>query len=333
MPTTQEIINYDSFLTLTIKNYSDQLQKNFLQYRPSVSVLMDEYGHTDTRGGRIWQGMAEYGTNPTGKFFDGPDTFDQTPAQVAQPIQYQWRYLGSAVSMTKTEMLENSGPVALANLAEVRIRQAVRTMVLILGNETFGNGTNYGGKTIAGLASAISTTPSTGAVGGLDPATWTWWRNNAITSFGSFAANGVNGSAQDLVLRQFNNCTDGMFDRPTCIISDQTTWEFYNRTNLQPVRYIGTNNPAREGNAADLSFKALEYQGMKWYWDRQCPTGRMYYLNTNYIHYVIDPRFQFDWTDPMTYPNQLAYTRICGLRLFLATKNRMFLAVNDGITA
>jgi hypothetical protein len=327
MPTTSETINYDSFLTLTIKNYSDKLEKNFLQWRPIVNLLFDNWSRTDTRGGRIWQGIAEYGQNPTTKFFDGADTFDQTPTQVAQPIQYQWRYLGAAVSMTKTEMLENSGPVALADLAETRMKQAVRTGVLVLGQECFGDGTNYGGKTIVGLATAVSTTPSSGSVGGLDPSTWSWWRNNATTSFGSWAANGVNGSATDGVIRQFNNCTDGMVDRPTAIVSDQTTWEYYNRTNLQPVRYILPET------TADLSFRALEYQGMSWYWDRQCPAGRAYILNNNYIHFKVDPRFKFEWTAPMSYPNQLAFTRILGLRLVLVTTSRMFHAVLDGITA
>lgn len=332
MPTTTETTTYDSFVTLTIKNYEKKLNKQFLEYRPAVNILFDNYKHTDTKGGRIWQGIAEYGVNPTVKFFDGADTFSQEVTQVAQPIMYQWRYMGATISLLKTEMLENSGPVALADLTEVRLKQCLRTMNLIIGNEIFSDGTNYGGKTFVGLAAAVSTTPSadpaSGSLGGLSAATWNWWRNNATTSFGSFAANGVNGSASDLVLRQFNNCTDGMVERPTDIISDQATWEFYNKTNIQPVRYVDQVNAT-----ADLSFKALEYQGIKWVWDRQCPTGRTYILNRNHIHFMVDPRYMFEWTSDLQYPNQLAYTRIVGLRLFMCTRVRMFSAVLDGITA
>jgi hypothetical protein len=327
MPTTSETIQYDTFLTLTIKNYSKELNKNFLKYRPAVNVLMDEYGNKDTRGGRVWQGIAEYGTNSNVKFFSGADTFAQEPAQTAQPIQYNWRYLGGTVSMTKTEMLENSGPVALADIAETRINQTLRTMNLVLGNEIFSDGTNYGGQTITGLQAGIATNATT-VVGGLDPATFPFWRNSYRTSCGSFASNGVNGSATDYVLDMFNNCTDGMFDRPTAIISDQATWQYYNKTNLQPVRYLDQVNAT-----ADLSFKALEYQGMKWYWDRQCPSGTMYFLNKQYVHFMVDPRFQFDWTEPLSYPNQLAYTRIVGLRLALVYKSRMFLGVASGWSA
>ncbi len=329
MPTTSETIQYDTFLTLTIKNYSKELQKNFLKYRPGVMVLMDDYGKKDTRGGRVWQGIAEYGTNGNVKFFNGADTFAQEPAQTAQPIQYNWRYLGGTVSMTKTEMLENSGPVALADIAETRINQTLRTMNMILGNEIFSDGTNYGGQTIVGLQTGIATNATT-SVGGLDPASFPFWRNSYRTSCGSFIANGVKGSANDYVLNMFNSCTDGMYDRPTALLSDQATWEYYNNANTQEVRYIRGGGA---GGTADMSFQALEYQGMKWYWDRQCPAGTIYFLNSNYVHFMTDPRFTFEWTSPLSYPNQLAYTRIVGLRLALVYKSRMFLGVTTGWSA
>jgi hypothetical protein len=73
--------------------------------------------------------------------------------------------------------------------------------------------------------------------------------------------------------------------------------------------------------------------GRPWYWDRQCPTGRAYFIRTSDTHMVVDPRFLFEWTGPLTYPDQLAFTRLCGVRFFMRTNRRMFQAVVDGITA
>jgi hypothetical protein len=324
MPTTSETIQYDSFFTLTLKNYSKQLEKNFLEYRPAVSILFDQYAHKDTRGGRIWQGIAEYGINNTVKFFAGAETFSQEVAQVAQPIMYPWKYLGGSVSMTKTEMLENSGPVALADLLEVRVKQALRTMNLVIGQEIFSDGSNYGGQTFQGLGAIISATPSTdpstGAVGGLSAATWNFWRNNFQAAGDTFANKGVNGATGDYVLRNWNNCTDGMAETPTHVVSDQTLWEAYNRTNLQPVRYVDEIK-----GTADLTFRALEYQGRKWVWDRQAPALNLLFLNTKHVHFMTDPRCFFQWTEDMSYPNQLAYTRLVALRLALVARSRMFL--------
>ena len=333
MPSTTETTVYDTFFTATIKNYSTKLEKNFLEYWAIVDALMDNYSHSDSSGGRLYQTSAEYGLNTTTKFFDGADPFSQEPAQTAQPLVYQWRYLGSTVSMTETEMLENRGTAALWNITESRIRQAIRSMNLILGQELYSDGTNYGGKTIIGLAAGVSTTPTvdpaSGAVGGLSVTSFPFWANNATISAGSFAANGVKGSADDVVIRMFNNCTDGSAQRPKVIVSSQDVWEFYNRTLLGTLRYLDPTH----SKAGDGSFASLEYQGIPWRWDRLCPSGRMYFLDPEKLHLMVDPAFKFKWTPALTYPNQLAYTRICGLRLSMAYKARMFTGVIDGFTA
>lgn len=324
MSAPTQTITYDSFFTLTLTNFSTVSEKNFLEYRPGLMVLFDQFGKTDARGGRFWQGIAEYGTNPSATYYSGVDTFTQESAQVALPLNYEWKYLGGALSMTQQEMLENSGPVALADITELRLRQIMRTLALLINQEIYGDGTNYGGKAFVGLGAAISST-GTNTVGGLDPVTYPWWKNNAIPSAGSWATYGV-GSTADKVLTLWNNCSDGPMV-PDAVISDQTTWERYNRTNVAQMRYIDHNGPA------DLTFQALAYQGKKWYWDRQCPDGTLYMLNKQSIHFVVDPRFKFKWTAPMGYPNQFAFTRLVGLRFFLKTANRMFLGMSSGWTA
>lgn len=328
MPTTAETINYDSFLATTIKNYSKEMKGQYLMRRPAVGLLFDEYRKTDTRGGRTWQGMVDYGQSATAQFFSGSDTFSTQPQQVAQPIQYNWTYLGGSVAMTKTEQLENSGPVALASLLDTRMKQLNRTFDLIIGNEIFSDGTNFGGKSFIGLAAAISTTPTVGTVGGLNPATWPFWQNNAATAFGSFAANGPNGTT-DAWITTWNNCTDGDI-APDFTISAQNVWEWYHKTTNVPVRFV---RPGGQGDSADITWRSLEYMGKPWYWDRQCPAGRAYLLRTEDTYFMVDPRYLFEWTAPLTYPDQLAFTRICGLRFFLLTNRRMFQAVYDGVTA
>ena len=170
MPTTAETINYNSFLTTTIKNYSKIMVGQYLTRRPGVGLFFDEYRHTDSSGGRTWQGMVDYGQSATAQFFAGSDTFSTQPQEVAQPLRYDWKYLGGSIAITKTEQLENSGPVALASLLDTRMKQLNRTFDLVIGNEIYSDGTNFGGKSFVGLAAGISTTPTTGAVGGLDPA-------------------------------------------------------------------------------------------------------------------------------------------------------------------
>ena len=119
------------------------------------------------------------------------------------------------------EQAENRGQAALFSIVESRLRQVTRTMASVINEAIFLDGTGTGGKSIAGLAALVSTTPSTGVVGLLDPATNPFWRNTAVTSAGSFAANGVKGTATDVVETAFNNSTDGTYDTPNAIVSAQ----------------------------------------------------------------------------------------------------------------
>lgn len=327
MPTTTETINYDSFLTTTIKDFSSEVVTQAITNRPGVALFFDKFRHTSNKGGRTWQGIADYGQNSTVQFFNGADTFNTQPQQVAQPVAYDWKYLGGGISMTKTEMLENRGPVALASLVDLRMKQLFRTFDLTIGNELFSDGTNFGGKSFFGLAAAISTT-GTNILGGLDPASFPFWSNNTATSFGSFAANGPNGTT-DSWITVWNNCTDGG-KKPDFIISSQSVWESYHKTCNAPVRFV---RPDGQGETGDVTWQELEYMGRPWYWDRQCVAGRAYMIRKDHTHFMVDPGYLFEWTAPLTAPDQLTFTKLCGLRFFFRTVCRMFSAVVDGVTA
>lgn len=101
----------------------------------------------------------------------------------------------------------------------------------------------------------------------------------------------------------------------------------YNSALLQIARQI---DPYKVG---DLSFSALEYQGMPWYQDRQCPSGRIYTGNTRYVHFFYDPAVMFKWSEKRTWPDQLLDIRILSLRLAFVFRSRMFLGVTDGWVA
>ena len=55
--------------------------------------------------------------------------------------------------------------------------------------------------------------------------------------------------------------------------------------------------------------------------------------NTDYIHFVTDPGMLFEWSEPLTYPNQLTFNRLCASRILLRCTSRMFHFVTDGWTA
>ncbi len=324
-----ETIEWDSFYTATLRNFESQLYKQFLKFRPTVDKLFDNFSLTDAKGGRTWQGIAEYGTAPV-KMFRGVDSFNQETTETFRPIRQDWVYAGGSVSMSVTEGLENSGAVALADILESRVNQVLRSINILIGNEIFGDGTNYPeAGTIDGFKKLVAENATTSACG-LDPAEYDWWQNNYRTACGAFATNGPYGSTQDYIMNMFNVCSDGDADRPTFMVTDQGFWEAFakrlNATATGIVRYV------RNDQTPDSAWRTIDFYGIPIIWDRQCPTGYNYMINTKYLKFRIDPRFNLKWTAPLSYPNQLMYTRIVGLRFFLNMTARMFHGVTSGWT-
>lgn len=326
-----ETVEWDTFYTATLRNFESTLHKQFLKYRPTVEKLFDNFSLSDSRGGRTWQGIAEHGLAPTVKMFRGAESFSQEVTQTMLPIRQDWVYAGGSVSMAVTEGLENSGAVALADILETRVNQVLRSVNILIGNEIFGDGSNYPeAGTIDGLKKLLAENSTTSACG-LDPATYTWWQNNYRTGCGAFATYGIYGASADYIMNMFNACSDGDADRPSFIVCDQGFWEAYARR----INYTGAAHSMvtyQKSGEPDGAWKALSYYGIPVIWDRQCPTGYCYMINTKYLKFRIDPRFNLKWTAPLSYPNQLMYTRIVGLRFFLNMTARMFHGVTSGWT-
>jgi hypothetical protein len=77
-------------------------------------------------------------------------------------------------------MLQNSGKEAVIDLLSSRIKNAERTFMNGLAYDVYSDGTATG--QITGLQALVSTAPTSGTVGGIDRATWVFWRNIAYSA-------------------------------------------------------------------------------------------------------------------------------------------------------
>src|SRR5690625_7622461 len=78
-------------------------------------------------------------------------------------------------------MLQKAGREQMIDLHEGRIKVAETRLQNRIAADIYGDGTGNGGKDITGLQAAISSTPTTGTYGGIDRATWNFWRNQVIS--------------------------------------------------------------------------------------------------------------------------------------------------------
>ena len=124
----------DSFYSSTLLNFQKGLAKNFIEYRPIVKLLMDDYGHKDSGGWGI-TAPVEYGANANTKFISPYDAIDTTPTENATTAIYPWRHMASSAAVSDIEAIANTGQERIFELFKTRVRGAIRSMANLLGSE------------------------------------------------------------------------------------------------------------------------------------------------------------------------------------------------------
>lgn len=315
-----QTVNLDTLISTTLQDYLPEMAVNVIQDCPTGNYLLDKVGKFRQGGTRISPALM-YGANSTVTYYNASDYFDLSPQEAATTAQYKYALMVGSISVFGEEERANSGTPAIHDLVQTKIKQLEYTLSRRINQACYGNGTANYGAAPDGLGNLVYQTatpadPPGGAVGGISAVTYSFWRNSANLSPGSFAANGPMGTAAiDYMDRMTDYLTDGN-EMPSAIFSDFGTQEAY-KVNA------GTKYRIVESQDIDLSFTGIKYKNMMWYRDRDCPTGTQYFVNGKHLYGVKDRTRWFAQTPWMPTLNQdgkvmrihLAYNIICDNRM------------------
>jgi hypothetical protein len=217
--------------------------------------------------------------------YSGYDTIDITPNSPISSASFDIKQYAAAVSISGLEMLQNSGKEQIIDLLEGRIQVAEAQLMNQISAGLYSDGTGNGGKDIVGLAAAVSTSPTSGTYGGINRATWSFWRNVAFdaTTDGNAAATSAN--IQSYMNRVAVQLVRGT-DRPDIIVADNNYYRLYLES-LQAIQRITSESSGGAG------FTSLKYFGAGFNCDvyldggigGSAPANRMYFLNTKYLKF------------------------------------------------
>lgn len=328
LPTENRIFN--TLFSTTLDIYAEQAAVNTLTSTPLLDRLYRAGNASIKDGGvRIDVGV-RYGMNPGSQWFQGADVLDMTPFESNTMAKYDWKQLHLPVTYTGEEIRKNRGESQMLNLVQEKIAATELTAKKVVDIAIAGDGTAQDGKIILGLDALFPTTPTSdptvGAIGGISVTNNPWWQNTAVTSFGSFAANGPKGTSQDLWINTWNAVSDGT-DTPQYILSAQNVYEFYHRANLSAVQIVMTPNAT-----GTLSFPSLQYMGAPWYWSRNIVDGRAFFLRDADMEFWVHSEGNMTMSEFRRAWNQDLYGASLLFMCAFFTRRRMFTAVIDGIT-
>ena len=273
--------NLSEIVTTTLRNRSGKLADNVSESTVLLHRLKRKGNVKPVDGGRTIVQELEYAENSTYKRYSGYEMLNIAPSDVFTAAEFDWKQAAVAVSISGLEELQNSGEEKKIDLLESRIKNAERTMMNNMSGDVYSDGTADGGKQIGGLQLLVADSPSTGTVGGINRANYSFWRNiaqDATTDFGA-AASAVN--IQSYMNRIWLQLVRGT-DRPDLIVADNNYYRLYCES-LQSIQRITSDDMAKAG------FQSLKYMDADVVFDGgyggSAPANHMYFLNTQYIHF------------------------------------------------
>lgn len=229
--------------------------------------------------------------------------------------EFDFKQAAVAVSMSGLEELQNSGKEQVIDMLSSRIKNAEKTITNNIAADCFSDGTADGGRQIGGLQLLVSATPTTGTVGGINAATWSFWQNvayGAVTNGGA-AATSVN--IQKYMNALAIKLTRGT-DSPDLIVADDNFYNLYLQS-LQAIQRITDEKAAAAGYTSLKYFGAgssadvvLERSAGP-FANAGMPQNAMFFLNTDYLFFRphANRNFVVD-NQERTNPNQDAFVKL-----------------------
>lgn len=263
--------NFDSLLSTTLDNYRKTLTDNVFRSRVLLWWLTEKNRVRKLSGGVKIVEPLIYAEGQTGSYGEW-DAISIVPQEGISAAEYPWRQLFATIAISGLEEAQNNGEEAVINLLEAKVMQAEETMKANLNRMLYADGAGNSGKDFLGLAALIG---NTGTVGGIDSGAVgsEYWRSYQLAATGvtKDTLHGVLGTA-------FNTVSDGN-DMVDGIFMAQDSYEFFESTLVPNVRYQDTKS-------ANAGFSNLMFKQCPTYWDRDCPSGTVYGLNSKYISLV-----------------------------------------------
>ena len=229
------------------------------------------------------------------QWFGRGATFGQAEKESLTRLIYYTKNFGSAIKRFWDDERKNRGKAQIINWVEELVENAHLTMVDDLATDMLTQ--NADPLAMDALPTIISTTPTTGTIGGLSRSSNSYLANQ-IKDFSGLTT-GAN--LLDEMDRIYNLCNEwtgpGNVDM---IVTTRKVYQDFERI-ARALQIIDTNKSER----ASLGFGDIMWKNVEVTWDPKVEAGKMYFLNSKTIELAYDPNYWMQMTDWKSDPNTL----------------------------
>jgi len=214
-------------------------------------------------------GTIEYAVNTTVKSMSELETLDVNRVDVFDRYEYSWKFVGGDIVMSEFEKGVTAGGAGKFDLYAGKMDNLKRSFERQINTDLFSDGTGTSGKQAGGLQHIVASSPSTGTVGAINRATYSFWRNQQTSGAKSSTAfDNLRGSCRSI----YNLCSNGPGQQtPEFAVSTRTEFEGYESL-------LTTNERLIRGNVNDKAISGYKgthimFKDIPWAYDNACPSG------------------------------------------------------------
>lgn len=303
----------DGLITTTLKHYRKTMEDVIFSSKPLLWMVKKK-GIGTQHGRSIVQPLL-YGEITSKGSYDDDDVFTPPTRDGITSAEFPWRHYRASIFFTGPEVAQNSGKEAILSLVKARVKQAELSVSEDVNRLLFADGTGNSNKDFQGLDVLIDATSTYAGIDRTDPGN-TWWQGKRTAVAGALTL--------PIMRTAYNDPSEGTA-QPTNIITTQTGFETYEGFLQDQIRYEDTE-------MGDAGFQTLLYKAAPIVFDRACQSGRMYFLNMDYIEFTSLNGRWFEWSDWLVPVNQDAKYKNLYLSGNLTTHNAQRHNVLTGLT-
>jgi hypothetical protein len=309
---------FTELVSTTYRAHRPEISDNVSNHNALYRYLIKKGRVRREDGGLSITMPLEYAENSTVQRYSGYDSLNIGAVDVITAAEFPWRQMAGNLAASGIEIRSNQGENRIVNLVKSKIKNLQRSLANTLSTDFYSAGslTNQ----MNGLQALIADA-GTGTVGGINSTTYSFWANTVQSAAAPLQGGaGITPSAttiESLMLPLWLRLTRGA-DAPTFIVADESYFTFYEQSQTSLKRYA-----ADEEGAGGMV--ALRYKGAPVFHDSSAsgiPSAHMYFVNVDYLEYVVHVDADLELMEEMKSVNQDAVVIPVINQANLAVSNR-----------
>lgn len=279
----------DRVNNITLQDYNASVVDTINQ---SSEIMKRVVSRPDRWNGRSYSSPIFTNNSQLGTSFKGTETFDTSIDYNTQQMTWYPTGYAQPVGVSVVERSINATPSGVVDLYKSSYQYAQNSMITALANIFYGLGN---GNDFDGLGIIVDDGTSTSSYAGLTRATYP-----SINGYVAAASGGV--LDLDLMASADDGATisGNLSETPNVILANQTVWSLYEslltptvsaRYEAQGGAFVNGGTAVRQSVSQSdaLWLKAgatsVSYRGKPLVRDQKCPTGTMFGLNEEWLHF------------------------------------------------